>query len=285
VIHRDIKPDNIVIAGAKYDDQACWSDGIEAEEAAKAHKWNMKLIDFGFARPLHPNDIKQENYTHAVKPEPDKHFFGRSTIDGAMEDQSQHSKKDLLSVSTSISHKYIHDLSAVGNRNYAAPEMLKGVRKFPQNLMGNLSSSGSSKNKDKKKQPLAECVADYGMTADAYSVGSTIRFLLTGVPPEISINEFMANKNSPLNILGRKLKKTKKKKYRYTKNLPPEASRLILGLTHWNERSRTTVRSARNYEWIAASHTMRSEKDHDNSSTNDHHGEIEYLKCALDRIV
>jgi hypothetical protein len=40
---------------------------------------------------------------------------------------------------------------------------------------------------------LIPFVSDYGLVADAFSVGSTARFVLTGVPPEENFNEFMAN--------------------------------------------------------------------------------------------
>lgn len=284
VIHRDIKPDNIVIAGAKPSDEACWSDDTDGEDAARALQWNMKLIDFGFARPLHPDDIKDHNKVLTLEVEPDDAFFGSSTIDRALEDKD---KNDSLSLSTSVSHAKVIDLSAVGNRNYAAPEVLK-----LRNAKKNKGKAASGK-KDTHAQALSECVSDYGLIADAYSVGKTIRYMLTGVPPEQSVNDFLAEKNSFMNVLGRKLKKKmakdkekiRKRKYRRTSDLPKEASKVVLGLTHWNERSRTTIRSARNFEWIKQSYTMKSEKGRVESVANEHHGKIEFLKCALERKV
>eukprot|EP00557_Chaetoceros_sp_GSL56_P003841 CAMPEP_0176497746 /NCGR_PEP_ID=MMETSP0200_2-20121128/11901_1 /TAXON_ID=947934 /ORGANISM="Chaetoceros sp., Strain GSL56" /LENGTH=515 /DNA_ID=CAMNT_0017895805 /DNA_START=75 /DNA_END=1619 /DNA_ORIENTATION=+ len=309
VIHRDIKPDNIVIAGARLlegsSSDACWSDDVEGEEAAKKHMWNIKLIDFGFARPLHPDDIEEDKLKNNNEntPEPKDEFFGRSDIDGALQN-NRHvvpKKQDSLSLSNSISHKKIRGLSAVGNRNYAAPEMLKGMRTFPKKFWTGLSSSstrgggGVDKELMKKRmheQSLADAISDYGMTADAYSVGTTLRYMLTGVPPDVSINDFMASKNSVLSKVGRSLKsltnknkdgpKNKmKKRYKYTRELPSEAAKVVLGLTHWNERIRTTVRSARNYEWIRSSYCMKDEKEP--MSSNEHHGEINFLKCALER--
>ena len=201
-------------------------------------------------------------------------------------------------MSTSISHAKIRRLSAVGNRNYAAPEILKGIRDFPKKLLGMSMSRSSrklnddtSRQKEMHEQPLGDAISDYGMTVDAYSVGATIRFMVTGVPPDISVNDFMANKNSAVNILGRKFKKTfgkdkdkiRKKRYKYTRQLPQEASRLVLGLTHWKETSRTTVRSARGYEWIQSSYTMKSEQNH--PSSNDQGCKLDFLTCALERRV
>lgn len=292
VIHRDIKPDNIIISGARLEGfEACWSDDDDGDDAAKCQTWKIKLIDFGFARPLHPDDIDGVKHSIEVKPVPGDEAFRRVNIDNAIEDAATANKDINLSVH-SISHKKIRGLSAVGNRDYVAPEMLKGIRGSSKNV---LSSSSHGKNNNLKKQlheqSLAEAISDYGMTADAYSAGRTIRYMLTGVPPDVSISDFIANKNSAMNIIGRKLKKkfskkenlARKKRYKLTSELPNEASKVVIGLTHWIERNRTTVRSARNFEWILSSYYMQNERDC--PSSNDHKGEINFLKCALERRV
>jgi hypothetical protein len=275
--------------------EACWSDDADGDEEAKKRTWNIMLIDFGFARPLHPDDIAESKLqnNNANKPEPNDQFFGRSNIDGVLKHR-EIKEKDCLSLSTSQSHKKIRGLSAVGNRNYAAPEMLKGMRNFKKKLFNLSSSSGKLSKEEKKKQmheqSLANAISDYGMTADAYSVGTTLRFMLTGVPPDVAVNDFLSNKNSAMSKFGRSLKKSlgkdkdkRKKRYKPTSALPREAAKVVLGLTHWNEVTRTTVRSARNYEWIKSSHTTKDEISH--PSSNDHHGKIDFLKCALERKV
>lgn len=273
-----------VVRGARYSDEASWSDDLDAENAAKSMRWNIKLIDFGFARPLRPDDILDENMTKTKK-EPRDEFFGRSSVDNQLDEKSMHKsfglnlsnsgKNNLDSSTSSISRFRINGLSAVGNRNFAAPEIKKGIRIFKRR--------GGKKKEE--NEPLSECVSDYGMIVDAFSTGATIRFMCTGIPPQISVEEFMQEKNSAIRVLGRKLKKAikkdddrRKKVYRSNNDLPSEAVRLILGMTHWNEKKRTTVRSARSYEWVASSHSAQNMR-HDPSE--DSGGKLNFLNCAM----
>ncbi len=52
VIHRDIQPANLIISGAKLDDELWWSDEFDIDGKVLAHTkmCHMTLIDFGFAR-------------------------------------------------------------------------------------------------------------------------------------------------------------------------------------------------------------------------------------------
>jgi len=285
VIHRDIKPDNMIITGAKLDDDSCWSNDPDGVEAAKAKRWKMFLIDFGFARPLHPDEVDpKRNFVDATKPEPDDGFFGRSTVDDVREDSIHQIDGLNRSLSNSISHNCIRNLSAVGNRNYAAPEVTSKIKKFKDIL-----NTSRGKIFERKKAPLAECVSDYGMIADAYSIGTTIRHMVTGIPPSISVEDFFSMKNNPLRLMGKQMKKVfptkknekpkRKKRYCSNADLPKPAIRLILGLTHWNQTKRTTVREARTYEWIASSFSAKEDQYDKASYTGQG---LKYLKCAYD---
>ncbi len=278
-----------VVNGAKFKDEACWSDGVDGNDAAKSMRWRVKLVDFGFARPLRPDDIADKGLLQKKK-EPHDDFFGRSTVDNKLDDRSIHmarlgldlsnSGKGGLDISNSVSRYRVRNLSAVGNRNFAAPEIKKGIRVFKW-------KGGKHKKSMTDAGPLTECVSDYGMIVDAFSTGATIRYLCTGVPPQTSVEEFIAEKNSCVRVFGRKMRQAlkikgiePKKRYRSNNDLPSETVRLILGMTHWNEKRRTTVRSARDYEWIASSYYMK-EKAEQSPSTNDNGGKLHFLKCAL----
>jgi hypothetical protein len=105
-------------------------------------------------------------------------------------------------------------------------------------------------------QTLSRYVSNYGMVADAFSVGSTVRYTLTGVPPNEKVQDAIAAQNHPIALLCRctsellKGEKQPRKRYRSAQKLPAEAARLIKGMTHYDARHRTTCRAARGYPWI-----------------------------------
>ena len=69
---------------------------------------------------------------------------------------------------------------ALGSRSYAAPEILTGIRNLLTSSTHSRKSDNDAKSTAKKRESLAECVSSYGMTADAFSVGTTIRHMVTG---------------------------------------------------------------------------------------------------------
>ena len=144
-------------------------------------------------------------------------------------------------LNASISHAKIRNLSALGNRNYAAPEILERAKEKRSILDSSLSKRG--KNKKKSEEALTKFVSDYGMDADAYSLGMVLRYALTGVPPGNNVQEYISLKNNVvlkhLKALaavlkrGKGKKKKRKKKYRLSNNCPKEATLLVRGLTLW----------------------------------------------------
>jgi len=258
VIHRDVKPDNIIITGANLQMDECWSDGSEAKEMVAKKQWNAVLIDFGFARHVLEEDEIPDNNNKAV--------VEGNHREGAGLTLSNHQKI----LNESISKKTILDLSAVGHRTYAAPEIFKTIHKSSkQSADATTSTTSSSPTSTPAQQayPLAEYVSNYGMVADAYSVGLTIRYVVTGVPAsEPDIDDYISVQNHPLFAASRNLKKLmkrprkndkanktvqpRKKHFRSNDDIPKEVKMLIFGLTRIKEQDRTTVRAAKYSQWV-----------------------------------
>ncbi len=246
VLHRDIKPDNIIITGSKLNDEACWSDDIQ-EGISHIQKGTMKLtlVDFGFARALHPDELKDDvgfhNTVNNVSHNPAAHNF--VSIDNFPKTE----------LDQSLSRNTIMDLSSLGNRHYAAPELLKTVHeKNNESSSRNMPESKSNNGKGKKREALTDCVSNYGLVADSFSVGVTMRYMLTGVPPTMTVDEYVSSQNNILAqicscLFSRQKDNKPKKRVRYNKELPKELTSLVTGLTHWNSTERTTVRAAKVY--------------------------------------
>jgi len=224
VMHRDIKPDNLIITGATQDNVI--EDPMEPF-SAMLKRWHLTLVDFGFARALGPQDLNVDDSELSSKFLP-SHDLERS----------------LNASDRTLSKTIVRRLSALGNRDYAAPEIQKGLKKNSNH-----------------ERALSNFTSDYGMVADAYSVGSTIRYMLTGVSPDKCINEVIAAERSAIVLLcsclgkmmsaGSTSKPAKKRKnYRSSGELPTEVVRLVKSMTLADAKQRTSVLTARLYPWI-----------------------------------
>lgn len=309
VIHRDIQPCNVIVSGAQMNDDLWWSDTLDVDGKVSrlAKQCHITLVDFGFARALGPNDIKSdiglkkildESLTErASSSETEKAGMtglakaklrgGAPCVDEALNDtppteeprgRSRNRPDGILDAS--ISHARIRDLSALGTRNYAAPEILSGIR----NVIKSLNDSFHKK----QGKTLGTCVSSYGMIADAFSVGSTIRHMVTGVPPSMNVEDYIASKNRPLKKLMKNLKSRIKKndekrakKYRTSTDIPEEVNDLIYILTHYDSHKRATVRYATGHPWIKLPPTSPSKPK---GSETRHGGPIVYLKCGEEEL-
>lgn len=311
VIHRDIQPANIVVSGSQINDDLWWSDDLDADGKVlkMAKQCHITLVDFGFARALSPTDVKTDIGLKKVdkesvhrSPEMQQEaptiievnkFDNASCINQALNDPSRNKGAESRGrgrtreqdIDNSISHAKVRDLSALGTRNYAAPEIMSGIR----NLVASLNGSYKSSTKT-----LGACVSNYGMDADAFSVGATIRHMVTGVSPGIDVEDFIKSKNQPMKKLARALKSRVKKgssnpkkikKYRLGEDLPGEVCDLVEILTHYNSRKRATVRSATDHPWIKLSASASSNNNGKRGGlVTDKSikslGPVVYLQCA-----
>jgi len=227
-----------------FDDQ----DTIDVPWVELKKRWHLTLVDFGFARALGPDDMGSQELIGNLE----ESSHSNVSIHDALFDKPTKKKYSSVNISR---HKFI-DLSALGNRNYAAPEVKNRVRE----------QEDSSYRKG-VNCTLSKFVSNYGMTADAFSVGATARYLLTGVKPEENVDEVLAHHNNPINKLIRKINrkrmksrrnklitinadKVREKKYRSASNLPPNGLALIKAMTQPNIQNRMSVRDARLYPYV-----------------------------------
>lgn len=199
---RDIQPHNIIVSGTSIEDHLWWSDKLDVDRIVLSYiqRCKITIIDFGFARALNPEDLRtdvgldkvaKESKAQSMSHHESKHYSSKSSddfcVNDSIHDTSIHSKptkargrsmtRKSSDLESSESHKRVRDLSALGTRNYAAPEIMSGLRKVSSYISLNSSSHGKSNNssskagkkKAKERRSLSECVSSYGMVADAFS--------------------------------------------------------------------------------------------------------------------
>ena len=309
VLHRDIKPDNILgmfveegeetglvstvsrfltsilffsftfstVTGALSTDGFIWDNGEEIDPRKNAktsdewkrlcHKYKVTILDFGFARALTPEDLEEDPETSHRKSRDSSSKSEKEIIDidntlgNENINDSQHSASSLASVS----HKMKRVMSTLGNRNYAAPEIVNKVRR----------RSAWDKKLERRQKRERQCsettktisdfVADYSLLVDSYSMGNTIRYMMTGVRPGLSVDEVIRKQQRSAKakkIVGKllRLKKSnehssnssRKPIYRSMGDLHGQIYLLIQNLTQTLPNERISIRKARRtVEWIS----------------------------------
>ena len=196
----------------------------------------------------------------------------------------------------SITQQKVRSMSALGTKAYAAPEIKHQLR------------NKTTADIEKTNAALTECVADYGMIVDAYSVGWTLRVVLTGVPPNSTISKYMRKYDgqepsadlydeivcccpflfggSGSEKTGDKSKSKEKPNFRVrdTDEMPKEATLFISALTKKDPEERMSIRQAQLHPWI------RGDEDSGEppyivpqGDYPSHHGDpVVPLKCAGD---
>jgi serine/threonine protein kinase len=184
----------------------------------------------------------------------------------------------------STARKNVRSMSALGTKAYAAPEIRKQLR------------NKTKFDFEKANAAMTECVADYGMIVDAYSVGWTLRVAMTGVPPNFTISEYMEERTNvvigdddeddipesccccfyPMDVPLVRI--------RDPAMLPPAAALMIQRMTEKHPEDRMTVREAQNDPYIVPS--PDETKDEWVVPVGDHpsqHGDpVVPLKCAAE---
>jgi serine/threonine protein kinase len=290
VVHRYLKPDNIVVTGASSKQDEVWDNEIPENGSSSFEdlrkKWHVTLIDFGFARALTPEDvanpsdqIRKENQEASYSPE-DLDRQEQSSWGFMKTNYHKNLDSSTHSLDKSISRKFVRKMSAVGNRNFCAPEIMEDMT---DDLDTEKKTTLTSSSKASITETLSTCVSEYGLMVDAYSLGYTFRYMMTGARPPRLAEDALAEQKSLARRFSRWAKKkisskslTRKKRYRLESDLPMEAQMLLLNLTERLERNRMSVRAARrSCQWIADVLPKMEEEDTKTLQV------IGYLKCAL----
>ncbi|KAL7477477.1 hypothetical protein ACHAW6_003279 [Cyclotella cf. meneghiniana] len=248
VIHRDIKPDNCILMKhnhnpsyiSHHDDwmtnDSLWNDKAIFDE----NKWKLVLVDFGLAKALTPQQVGvRQSVKQIFARQASQHYQNKLESDEDFSDTKKNMPTSPPKRGFSFERIPIRAMSAVGTRSYAAPEVMK-VR-----------------TRSSRDEALTNCVSDYGFISDSYSVGSTIKVLLTGVPADVEdvVRFVSANTNLFMDVISTifscgKKSKIRKKRYKFLDETPRQARELIVKLMKAKVEERLAVPLARDEPWI-----------------------------------
>lgn len=180
--------------------------------------------------------------------------------------------------SSTARHK-VRSMSALGTKAYAAPEIRKKLR------------HKTEEDFEKDNAAMTECVADYGMIVDAYSVGWTLRVAITGVPPNFTISEYMRERDTV--VLGDADEDVPtsacccfpgsvkhRVRVRDPSMIPHDATLLIASMTEKKPEDRMTVREAQNEPYIAGGPGEDSYQPPQGDFPTKHGDPVVPLNCA-----
>lgn len=213
VMHRDIKPDNIMLEN--WSDDMMWADEEIYKESVESGRFKAILVDFGFARATRRDDYDGTEREHVIRRTSSSFFMDDYDIESDEKEKitekhtrskyyvpqrSTHSvnpaeelhkdtvartssrrRSRFLTDSRMASRFVFRTMSAVGTKHFAAPEITTTIRR------------GSDATK-----ALTEFVSSYALISDAYAVGATLSELLTGVPPGQDVESYVkSNRKVP----------------------------------------------------------------------------------------
>lgn len=379
VLHRDIKPTNCILENTElapqdlYDwlgDDLIWSDSEKAERCVASGKYKLMLVDFGFARALEDDEVKNQpkpmrgsivmerlSIDEIAKLVSDEYGEDEKEVEEAtrvmrrasavtipkaeeigdqgngengaggkgagerrrastvsmpvpFENQLNDEEKSAIAAAAamngggntplepvpeagagsqrsrrtrrsqagrqSTARQKFRSMSALGTKAYAAPEIKHDLRNKTQADI------------EMSKEALTECVADYGMIVDSYSVGWTLRVILTGIPPSVTISQYMKKIAAQQEVVGESGCLCFKSqpppppeiKVRDPSQLPRDATLLISNLTKSKPEERMTVREAQNHPYIRGRKGEREFKLPEGDIPSKHGDPVIPLKCA-----
>jgi serine/threonine protein kinase len=290
VVHRDIKPDNIIVMGASSKQDEVWDEeegsSSENEDGKTTNtamswedlrkKWHVTVIDFGFARALSPQDVasppralRRENLNASYH----DHLSKKQLLEISECTEKTDVTTDATLLDRSMSRQFNKRMSALGTKMFCAPEIMNQV--VAHDIADTTGIKGT--NIDITKN-LTSCASEYGLLVDAYSLGQTFRYMMTGVPPghkgkytvtagNNKKNDDNNNKKPVTRRIGSWIKKKlgaskaqsssagnstrKVKQLRLEDVVEKEAIYLIEDLTESEEDDRLSVRGARRKEWLS----------------------------------
>jgi serine/threonine protein kinase len=244
--NRDLKPDNIVVTGACSKQDEVWDNEIPENSSSSFEdlrkKWHVTLIDFGFARALTPedvagpsNEIRKENQEAPYSPE-DLDRQEQSSWGFKKINYRKNLDTSIHSLGKSISRKFLRKMSAVGNRNFCAPEIIEDMINDLDKMSEKTTLTSSSRASI--TETLSTCVSEYGLMIDAYSLGYTFHYMMTGARPPRLAEDVLAEQKSLTKRFSRWAKKKmssksskREKRNRLESDLPMDAQLLLLNLT------------------------------------------------------
>ena len=253
-MHRDIKPDNIMLTGLH--EGGAWKseDYIWDDEPFTGCKPKAILVDFGFARATSKEDYEDDE-PHVPR--------GSGDLSKSLPPAPRKAK----GLSRAKSRIMFRAKSALGTQHFLAPEIASNARR---------------RNSGTGDKALTEVVSSYGLISDAYAIGATISEIVTGVPSGqdnekyVTANRKMemnaqspkpAKRRSTLSLytltkmkqmvkqrrhssLPQPEKEPRKISLRLTTELPEEVDDLIEAMKDEDVNIRMSVREAQDHKWI-----------------------------------
>ena len=248
-MHRDIKPDNIMLTGLH--EGGAWKseDYIWDDEPFTGCKPKAILVDFGFARATSKEDYEDDE-PHVPR--------GSGDLSKSLPPAPRKAK----GLSRAKSRIMFRAKSALGTQHFLAPEIATNARR---------------RNSGTGDKALTEVVSSYGLISDA-----TISEIVTGVPSGqdnekyVTANRKMvmnaqspkpAKRRSTLSLytltkmkqmvkqrrhssLPQPEKEPRKISLRLTTELPEEVDDLIEAMKDEDVNIRMSVREAQDHKWI-----------------------------------